>query len=372
MTQVQDAQLSPQIVLDEMTKNGVTHVVWLPDSETNWLYQLMQAEPSLRLVPVSREGLAFSLAAGLATGGQTPIILIQNTGLMESGDSLRGWALGLNIPVVLMVGYRGWTRHGVNYGHRGHLHRALPERLRHQLLPLRELGRRAAHLDRVRGGPADAAARRRAHGRRVPRVQPLGGEVMFQTADMLRIFQRHRGDAIVVPGRGGRHWAQISTRPNRDAPVGDPAMGGHASFALGLALARPDDKVVLFDSEGDLLMNLGILPTIAEQAPANFYHFMLDNECYATTGGQPVPNAKNVAYDVIARGAGYPRAFAFDQLGDFEAGIASILARPGPVFVALKVKPEVENVPIGQRPRWQTRTRDRVLADLRAELGVDR
>ena len=110
----QNAELSPEIVLGEMTKNGVTHVVWLPDSETNFLYQLMQAEPSLRLVPVSREGLAFSVAAGLSTGGQTPIILIQNTGLMESGDSLRGWALGLSIPVVLMVGYRGWTRHGVN------------------------------------------------------------------------------------------------------------------------------------------------------------------------------------------------------------------------------------------------------------------
>jgi sulfopyruvate decarboxylase TPP-binding subunit len=44
---------------------------------------------------------------------KAPIILIQNTGLMESGDSLRGWALGMNVPVVLMVGYRGWTRHGV-------------------------------------------------------------------------------------------------------------------------------------------------------------------------------------------------------------------------------------------------------------------
>jgi thiamine pyrophosphate-dependent acetolactate synthase large subunit-like protein len=193
---------------------------------------------------------------------------------------------------------------------------------------------------------------------------------MFNTADMLRIFQTHRGAAIVVPGRGARHWAKISTRPNRDVPVGDPAMGGHASFALGLALARPADRVVLFDSEGDLLMNLGILPTIAEQAPANFYHFMLDNECYATTGGQPVPNAKNVAYDVIARGAGYPRAFAFDLLEDFRARIAAILAQPGPVFVALKVTPEVENVPIGQRQRWQTRTRDRVLEDLRAELGI--
>jgi sulfopyruvate decarboxylase subunit alpha len=113
MAQAQEAQLSPETVLAEMTKHGVTHVVWLPDSETNWLYLLMQAEPSLRLVPVSREGLAFSTAAGLAVGGATPIILIQNTGLMESGDSLRGWGLGMNIPVVLMVGYRGWTRHGV-------------------------------------------------------------------------------------------------------------------------------------------------------------------------------------------------------------------------------------------------------------------
>ena len=83
-----------------------------------------------------------------------------------------------------------------------------------------------------------------------------------------------------------------------------------------------------------------------------------------------MPNAKNVAYDVIARGAGYPRAFAFDQLEDFQARIAAILAQPGPVFVALKVTPEVENVPIGQRRRWQTRTRDRVLEDLCAELGI--
>ena len=113
MAQTQDASLSPEIILAEIKRNAVTHVVWLPDSETNWLYLLMKAEPSLTLVTVCREGLAFSLSAGLYMGGKVPIILIQNTGLMESGDSLRGWVLGLNIPVVLMVGYRGWTRHGV-------------------------------------------------------------------------------------------------------------------------------------------------------------------------------------------------------------------------------------------------------------------
>jgi thiamine pyrophosphate-dependent acetolactate synthase large subunit-like protein len=90
---------------------------------------------------------------------------------------------------------------------------------------------------------------------------------MLRTDELLRVFHAHRGDAIVVPGRGGRHWGKISTRPGRDLPMGDPAMGGHAGFALGLALALPQNKVVLFDSEGDLLMSLGILPTVAELAP---------------------------------------------------------------------------------------------------------
>jgi thiamine pyrophosphate-dependent acetolactate synthase large subunit-like protein len=193
---------------------------------------------------------------------------------------------------------------------------------------------------------------------------------MMDTAEVLSIFNRYRGDALVVPGRGGRYWVKISDRPSRDLPLGDPAMGGHASFAMGLALALPSERIVLFDSDGDIQMGMGILATIAEQRPRNFYHFMLDNECYATTGGQPVPNAKNVAYDAVARGCGYPRAFAFDDLRAFEAKLADILAQPGPVFVALKIVPEVENVPIGQRTRWQTRTRDKVLADFREEFRI--
>jgi sulfopyruvate decarboxylase TPP-binding subunit len=114
MTDAAARTLSPETVLAQMKQNGVTDVVWLPDSETNWLYLLMKADPALRLIGVTREGHACSIAAGLAAGGCSPLILIQNTGLMESGDSLRGWLLGLNVPVVLMVGYRGWTRHGVN------------------------------------------------------------------------------------------------------------------------------------------------------------------------------------------------------------------------------------------------------------------
>jgi hypothetical protein len=73
---------------------------------------------------------------------------------------------------------------------------------------------------------------------------------------------------------------------------------------------------------------------------------------------------------VVARGAGYARTFAFGQLMEFTAHLPEIFGQPGPVFVALKVLPEVENSPIGRRSRWQTRTRDKVVQDLQAELGL--
>ena len=193
---------------------------------------------------------------------------------------------------------------------------------------------------------------------------------MIVMEEMLKVFQQHRGDAIVVSGRANRHWDKISTLKNRDLSLGDPAMGGHASFALGLALAQPDKKVVLFDSEGDLQMSLGVLAMIAEQKPKNFYHFLLDNECYATTGGQPVPNAKAMAYDAIAKGCGYPSAYAYTNLESFSVNVGHILSGGGPALVAMKILPEIENVPIGQRtPRLQ-RTKEQGIADFRAALGV--
>jgi thiamine pyrophosphate-dependent acetolactate synthase large subunit-like protein len=193
---------------------------------------------------------------------------------------------------------------------------------------------------------------------------------MMDTAEMFKVFNRHRGNAIVIPGRGGRHWVNVTTQPARDLTMGDPAMGGHASFSLGVALSRPNERVVLFDSEGDVQMGMGMLATIAEQKPANFYHFMLDNECYGTTGGQPVPNARAIAYDAIARACGYPRAYAYDNLESFSINIERILAEPGPVFVALKVRPEVVNQAIGARPKWRKRGWAQVIAEFKKEFGI--
>ena len=105
--------LRPETVHGKFKEHGISHIVWLPDSETNFLFTLLDTDPDLNMVGVGREGNACAIASGLSAGGATPVILIQNTGLMESGDSIRGWLKSLEIPVVLVVGYRGYTRHGV-------------------------------------------------------------------------------------------------------------------------------------------------------------------------------------------------------------------------------------------------------------------
>ena len=112
MVQQQPQILRPETLVEEFKKNGVTHIITIPDSETNYLYELMLEQDWLDVVPVSREGETMSIALGLNVAGKVPVCLIQNTGMMESGDSIRGMALDTGFPLVMVVGYRGWTRWG--------------------------------------------------------------------------------------------------------------------------------------------------------------------------------------------------------------------------------------------------------------------
>ncbi len=194
---------------------------------------------------------------------------------------------------------------------------------------------------------------------------------MFDAADMFKAFQPHRDQAIVIPtGTAGRHWRECSTNEKRDIGMGG-AMGQTTSAALGLALSLPDEKIVLFDSEGSLLMNLGSLPTIAGKKPKNFFHFLMDNGFYASTGGQPVANSDEIDYAGMAKGAGYAATYHFDDLEEFATSIEGILKQTGPVFVSMKVTPEVENEPIGRRvSRGPTRSRSQTIKDLQGELGI--
>jgi len=101
--------LRASTVLSFLKSQAVTHLVGLPDNASAALFSAVATDPVVRLVNVSREGEAFALAAGLWVGGAKPVVVMQNTGFLESGDALRGTAVRMSIPLVFFVTYRGYA-----------------------------------------------------------------------------------------------------------------------------------------------------------------------------------------------------------------------------------------------------------------------
>jgi sulfopyruvate decarboxylase TPP-binding subunit len=90
---------------------GVTHVVWIPDSELGTWEPAFLAEPSVQLIRVCREGEAIAVAAGLLLGGKRPVVIIQCTGFFEAGDAFRNVVHDLKLPLFCIVGIRGYYAH---------------------------------------------------------------------------------------------------------------------------------------------------------------------------------------------------------------------------------------------------------------------
>ncbi len=166
---------------------------------------------------------------------------------------------------------------------------------------------------------------------------------MMNQKDALRLIEKIRGDAIVVPTMTGRTtWSEISTDNSVEIPLRG-AMGKAASVALGVAVAQPNRKVIIIDGDGSLLMNLGTTVTIGGKKPANLYHFVIDNGVYGVTGGQPVPNANGFSFKGIAESSGYTAGFEFNDLEDFATRLNDVMSTQGPVLISLKVVAELED-----------------------------
>jgi sulfopyruvate decarboxylase TPP-binding subunit len=95
-------------IASTMAELGVTHVIWLPDSALGPWEQALEAAGDFQLLRVCREGEAWPLAAGLMLGGACPLVMMQVTGLFESGDALRNVVFDLRLPVFSVLGARSW------------------------------------------------------------------------------------------------------------------------------------------------------------------------------------------------------------------------------------------------------------------------
>jgi phosphonopyruvate decarboxylase len=176
---------------------------------------------------------------------------------------------------------------------------------------------------------------------------------MIEMRDAMRVVVEHRsGDVVLTTETSIGAWAEVSDDVTLDLAL--PTMSKGSSMALGVALAQPNRRVIVWDGDGCLLMNMGTLVTIAGEAPKNLYHIILDNGMYAMTGGQPIPNQGNVSFAGLAKAAGYARTFEFDDLEEWTTSIGDVLREDGPVLVVMKTAPEItdwrNNPPGPSRP----------------------
>jgi sulfopyruvate decarboxylase subunit beta len=158
---------------------------------------------------------------------------------------------------------------------------------------------------------------------------------MMNRVELLDVLARHITDQIVVATYStATDWLAVKDRPLNYFSFG--AMGLASSHGLGLALARPERRVIVLDGDGSLLMNLGTLVTIAAVAPRNFTHLVFQNGTYEANGGHPIPNAET-DFEGLARSAGIQFCSTISELAVFAAMVETLLGAEGPAFACLKV-----------------------------------
>ena len=164
----------------------------------------------------------------------------------------------------------------------------------------------------------------------------MSGDLMKRDL-ALEVLKQHVSDEIVVAVYQTLFdWMVINPRDLNYVATG--AMGQASSHGLGLALANPQKKVLVFDGDGSILMNLGSLVTIASAAPQNFHHFIFENGVYEVNGAHPIPGHGKVNFAEMAKAAGYRQVKTFSRLEVFESDVADFLTQQGPALAVMKIE----------------------------------
>lgn len=141
---------------------------------------------------------------------------------------------------------------------------------------------------------------------------------------------------ICCNGHISRQVFAIADKPSQFYMIG--SMGMSPSIALGIAVAKPDQRVAVIDGDGNVLMNMGALASVAARRPKHYAHFCFDNGRHASTGGQKTITDK-VDLSAMAKAAGYVWARRCEDESQLEALAKEALAQEGPAFLLVKVDP---------------------------------
>jgi phosphonopyruvate decarboxylase len=317
-------------------------------------------DPSLRYVSMANEGDAVALIAGVALAGSRGISMMQNSGLGNAVSPLTSLTWTFRLPQLLIVTWRGQPGVADEPQHAlmGPITPTVLETMQipWELFPTEPsavgpaLDRALAHMDAtgrpyallmqkgsVASYPLKTSPDEAPRHLPAPLLEPRrrGFKARASRSEALREVIAHtRADSSVVlasTGFCGRELYAIDDRPNQLYMVG--SMGCVVPLALGLALERPDLRVVALDGDGAALMRLGAFATVGAYAPPNLWHLLLDNGAHDSTGGQATVSAR-ISFAAVAAACGYAAALETEEVEHIAAWLdAPALA--GPRFACL-------------------------------------
>jgi phosphonopyruvate decarboxylase len=332
-------------------------------------------------VAAVREDAAVGMAAGAWLAGRRPCVLMQNSGLGTSLNALASLSLMYGFPALIVVTWRGFEGKDAP---EHILTGAITPRLLDLLgMPYRVLSAETAAAD-IAWAAQEMDARMQPVAIIVPPrvvqtggVHPVpGGETgptppalpaaapLVPTVSRfaaLTAARKQIGSEPIVHANGYicRESFAVGDRPQNFYMIG--SMGLASAIGLGLALAKPQRATIVFDGDGNLLMNFGILAMVGGLRPRNLIHVVFDNEVYGSTGNQASPS-RGVRLDRVAAAAGYRSSVAVTDAVEVERAVHRALAGDGPHFVLAKVTAEEADVP--RIPYSPAEIRDRFRASL--------
>ena len=167
-------------------------------------------------------------------------------------------------------------------------------------------------------------------------------------AEALEVIHRNRREAVVITTMGAaREWQQLEPHP-KDFVYMPSSMGQGPPLGLGIAIAQPEQRVIVVNGDGCLLMNLGCLITITAQAPKNFTLIIIDNGVYEVTGGQTtIANAsrraddRSIDFQAMARASGFEHVYEFDDIESWRYE-HEVMHDEGPICIVLKTTVKTE------------------------------
>jgi phosphonopyruvate decarboxylase len=376
-----------------LERQGFDFFAGVPCSLIEDLIAVLEVHPRLPYIPAPREDVAVGLAAGAWFAGRRPAVLMQNSGLGTSLNALASLALMYGLPALLLVTWRGHLgKDAPEHILTGEISPALLELLRipHRVLTADTLeadlawtvetmdramqpvallvppgvveigkaGHGAADRTRLIASPATTPADPR-HLGAPPVLRP-----QLSRLDAIAAARKALGREPVIHANGYmcRESFSLGDRPENFYMIG--SMGLASAIGLGLSLADRDTPTVVLDGDGNLLMNLGILPLVAALQPRRFVHIVFDNEVYGSTGSQRSITGQ-IRLDRLAEAAGYRTVAAVTAADEITRAVRTALDSPGPHFILVKVTTAEASVP--RIPYTPHELRDRFRASVRAE-----